>query len=194
MSALFLLQVTIAVVTLAAINRFRGGGVIPERLFNPPGHRRFWATPAVFLSACLLVEPVKAGLFALCWLSWALLPWGRWYTCGRGARVWSGEPDAFERAIEWASARLTGYDRALHQVHGHRRILDDHICLALRNAVALPGLAVMSPAAAVGVLAGMAIAYEVAWRVFPEAQGPTASAEWWTGGVWGVALALVAIR
>lgn len=181
----------LTIVIFAAINRFRGGGIIPERLFNPPGHRRFWATPLVASVAALWLSPTMALAFGACWLLWALLPWGRWYTCGRGLRSWSGEPDAFERVVEAVVRGLTGFTHIGCPPMSRLRVIDDHLCLAARNVLVLMPLALLfGPTPALIVLIGMAASYELAWRLVPEVRGPTGYAEWATGAWWGAALVL----
>lgn len=179
------MMIAILVIALAAlVNRFRGGGVIPH---DPPGHRRLWSTPLMAGVAALVLDWPAALVFAACWFWWAVLPWGRWYTLGRGERSWSGQPDWFERAIE--SFPIPQPDFEAIPRGSWLRILDDHLCLHLRNVVALYPLALLlSWQASLVVLIGMSLAYEIAWRLIPEERGPTGWAEWATGALWGVAL------
>lgn len=183
-------MITFAIITgtilaAALINRWRGGGVIPPEAFRLPGHRRLWSTLLMTALATAHLDWRTALVFGACWLLWAALPWGRWYTLGRGDRDWSGEPDWFERLIE--SLPLPQDDDAPRG--SAQRIVDDHASLFLRNLVALAPLAVLiSWPAALIVLVGMSVAYEIAWRAIPEERGPTGWAEWVTGALWGVAL------
>jgi hypothetical protein len=179
-------MIEIAVMFLSAlVNRFRGGGVIPLDL---PGHRRFWSAPMIAAIAAIVLDWRVALVFAACWLWWALLPWGRWYTIGRGERDWSGPPDGFERVIERIADALAP-NMISFPYRWQVRITSDHLALALRNVVALAPLAgLISIPAALIVMIGMSLAYEIAWQMVPEERGPTGWAEWATGAFWGLAL------
>lgn len=185
-----MIAIALTILAAALINRFRGGGVVPPELFDPPGHRRLWSTPLMAGLAALHLDWHAALAFAACWLLWAALPWGRWYTLGRGERDWSGAPDWFERMIEaWSRSLLIGFLRPAQFFQPAGRIIADHSCLFLRNAIVLAPLAAfVSLPAAIIVLVGMSIAYELSWRLISEARGPTGWAEWVTGALWGVAL------
>lgn len=176
-----MLSVMYVIVLCAILNRFRGGGVISYDLL---GHRRFWVTP--FMAAVFYVMPnttvQDALFFGACWLLWAILPWGRWYTLGRGERHWSGTPDKFEQAIERIG------DRASNP------IINDHICLSIRNILALLPTLIISPWIMPVIVLGMAISYELPWRFFPDGkykEGPTGYGEYLTGAFWGIAILLV---
>lgn len=213
------LIVSIAVIiAMAAINRFRGGGIIPVSWFDPPGHRRFWATALVAGVAALwfgfnqevyfsmeivgmsggivIRQPLVAVAFSACWLIWAIPPWGRWYTLGWGYRWWSGPPDAFESAIEAVTSKITRFDPRLQYEprRSLRRTLDDHLCLALRNVLAcLPLALIFGPMSALIVIIGMNISYELAWGSIHEEDGPTAHGELGTGAFWGLALIIAGL-
>lgn len=169
----------------ALVNRWRGGGVFPPEMLKLPGHRRLWSALLMATLAALHLDWRTALVFGACWLTWAGLPWGRWYTLGRGDRDWSGEPDWFERLVE--SFPFPQDDDAPRG--SAQRILDDHASLFIRNLIALTPLAILvSWPAAMILLVGMSVAYEIAWRCIPETRGPTGWAEWTTGAIWGVAL------
>lgn len=180
--------IALTILCAALINRFRGGGVISADL---PGHRRFWAAPLMAGLAALHLDWLSALLFGACWLLWAVLPWGRWYTLGRGDRDWSGKANWFEELIEGApSFEVPAIDFGPAGSTG--RIIDDHMRLSLRNLIALLPALFFFPPVFLIVLFGMSLAYEVAWRIIPEDRGPTGYAEWATGALWGLALVLAA--
>jgi hypothetical protein len=144
---------------MAAINRFRGGGLWADRL---PGHPRFYAAALVAAVSFLAVGPLDAAIVAGCFLAWSLLPWGRWYSLGRGV-VPGREPSDFEIIIG--------------------RLPNDYARFTMRNAVGLiPAVAFINPLFLLLALVQTA-AYEAGWRLSPAT--PIRTAELLTGAAWG---------
>lgn|GEM_PF-999439 len=200
-----MIDLSFAVITCAAINRFRGGGLGAQRL---PGHPRFYAAPFVGLIAAFYQPWPVALAIGLAFLLFVWLPWGRWYTLNRRGRTESsGEPSGFERFIE----RLADFG-------GVRR---DWLAFGLRNiavmtpgfalvlwtagfAAMMPGPAAWPPDLSIAAWAGLGEAiyaplavvpafgvvalYRIGWWLDP-ASG-TQPAEWLVGAVIGVTIAM----
>jgi len=166
---------------LSVLHRFRGGGLF---VWRAPIHRRYIATLILFPLLMLLAVPWKFALFiALQYLLLVLLPWGRWYTIGYGARELSGEAGPFESILEGLTVQFS-------------RRASDYICFVVRNLICLlpcfaaawylhtPNPAIIALALAVGIPE----IYRLCWYYIDELDVPTAYAEWFVGGFIGLAI------
>lgn len=147
----------------AAINRLRGGGC--PFFSKLPGHTRFYAAALMGLIA-LPAGPIDAALVALCYLAWAMLPWGHWYDLG----ALEGYPNRPMSPVETIVSRLAGGE--------------DAIAFTIRNLVGmLPAAVLLNPLFLI-LPAFQLAAYGVGWKMAPRA--PIRLAEYLTGALWGV--------
>jgi len=88
----------VCMLVLAVFNRMRGNkdAWIPSL----PGRALWYVTCIILASTLALLPWAHAALFSLGYLWFYTLPIGRWYTLNREPREISGEPNAFERAVE----------------------------------------------------------------------------------------------
>lgn len=164
------------IVSMAILNRFRGGGWWSVHL---PGHPRWYVTAAVTTLAVLCLRTWQAGvLFGIGYGLWSLLPWGHLYSLGRWFPV--RPPSALEATLlRWAGGR---YWLALLMLHAIG-------VSALAPLVwwEFPGpevLLVLLPPAIVA-------AYLICWNL--DESRAISRAELAVGALWGVALELVRI-
>ena len=152
------------ILTLAAINRARGGGCpFFSRL---PGHTRFYAAALVAAVSFPWKGPLDAALVGLCFLAWSWLPWARWYDLG----ALDGEPNRPETWLEAWIAKIS--------------FGQDAIAFTLRNLLALVPAAILLSPAFLLLAPFQTAAYGLGWRL-DRAQA-IRLAEYLTGAVWGV--------
>lgn len=148
--------------SLAAINRVRGGGC---SFFNHlPGHTRLWAAALVAV-ACIPVGVVDAIVVAACYLAWAFLPWGRWYDLGALEGYPNRPPSRFEEILSsWFSEDATAF--------------------TIRNIIGLAPAAVLVHPLFLLLALFQTAAYGLGWSMSTKA--PIRTAEYLTGALWGL--------
>lgn len=147
-------------------------------------HRRYIATLVLFPLLLLLTASWQLSVFiSLQYLLLVLLPWGRWYSIGYAVREWSGAADPFEAFLERITAFLG-------------RAGSDFMSFNLRNLICLLPSFVAAwylqrtelAAIALGLAVGIPEIYRLCWRYIDELDVPTAYAEWFVGGLIGLAI------
>ena len=170
----------IAVPFFAALHRFRGGGLF---IWRAPIHRRYVTAIVVFATLVACMKWQTALFISLQYLLLVLLPWGRWYTIGYGARELSGEAGPFESVMEGLTVQF-------------ERRTSDYICFTVRNLICLLpcciaawylhtlNLAIIAIMLAIGITE----IYRLCWYYMSENDVPTARAEWFSGGFIGLCI------
>lgn len=178
-----LLMIPLLMLLMALLNRFRGGGIILSKI-PVPLHRRYITTMVLFPILWSLTTWQFAAFVSLQYLLLVLLPWGRWYTIGYAPRWCSGEPDAFENALEKATAFLG-------------RSGSDYVSFVIRNLICLSpcfGASYILESANPAIIAvTLAVVipeiYRLCWNFIDEMDVPTTMAEWISGLAIGLAIA-----
>lgn len=152
------------ILTLAAINRMRGGGCA---FFNRlPGHTRLYAAALVAAVSVVWKGPLDGALVGLCFLAWSFPPWGRWYDLG----ALDDEPNRPETWFEaWIKKFAFG---------------EDAVAFTLRNLVALMPAAILLSPAFVLLAPFITAAYGLGWKL--DRARAIRLAEYLTGALWGV--------
>ena len=155
---------------LAVLNMYRGGGWFAEQSKKYVKiHPRYQVTIILFLSLLLFTTPIKAGIFALCYLISNLAPWGRWFDLGR-------HPDDFvTRDPIWM-------ERLINKLpNDHVRFLARHYIFMIPAIVLISPIFIFLPPLIV-------LAYEIGWK-YSESNA-IRTGEGITGLLWGLFFAL----
>ncbi len=158
------METVLTLLLSAFLNRLRGGGWFADAL---PSRALFWVTGAFFGLAVVWFSLADAFVFALAYLVWGFLAWGRWFDLNHMPEL-TRAPNAFERTVNAVSGG------------------NDYIALTIRMAIASPVLAWFSVVLAVVFPFLVVGIYHFCWKVWPN--NPIPKAELIVGLLWGLIL------
>ncbi len=177
--------------SIALLNRFRGGGFLSPVI---PVKSLWLVFPLIGLIALPYQGVYQSIALSVAYLLWALPPWGLWFDHGRMALL-NREYTKYEIAVENVSGFIT---RRLG-IHGYKP--QDILSHFFRHLLIVPALTIpyfvfgnaMFLYISIPFAIAIVLCYEVAWILWDhkKTDSPIEAAELFVGCLWG-ALILIA--